>query len=133
MVDTQTRNARRVLQGTVTGDRMDKTITVRVERRFKHPKYGKYVKRHKKYHAHDESNEARVGDVVELMATRPLSKSKRWRLVRILERSLLEGDELAPVEIPGQEEAIETTGADPRGAQAIRHADADAEQAGGDA
>ena len=103
----ETRNARRLLPGIVTGDRMDKTITVRVERRFKHPKYGKYVKRHKKYHAHDENNEAKVGDTVELMATRPLSKTKRWRLVRILEVSEVDAGELAPVEIPGQEQELE--------------------------
>ena len=90
MSDTQTsqaRNRRRVIQGVVTSDKMDKSITVLVERRFAHPKYGKFVRSHKKYHAHDERNEAHVGDTVEVMATRPLSKTKRWRLVDVVERA----------------------------------------------
>ena len=81
---TTTRNTRRTLQGVVTSDKMDKTISVLVERTYKHPKYGKYVRRHKKYLAHDEEGKATVGDVVELASTRPLSKTKRWRLVRVL-------------------------------------------------
>ena len=91
MSDTQTqdRNRRRVLQGVVTSDKMDKSITVLVERRFAHPKYGKFVRSHKKYHAHDEQNEAHVGDTVEVAATRPLSKTKRWRLVRIIDSPLI--------------------------------------------
>lgn len=79
------RNARRVLQGVVTSAKMDKTITVEVERRFAHPKYGKFVRKHKKYHAHDEANQASLGDTVEIMSVRPVSKLKRWRLVRIVE------------------------------------------------
>lgn len=78
------RNARRSLQGTVVSTKMDKTITVRVERRFKHPKYGKYVRSHKKFMAHDEENKALEGDFVEIAATRPMSKQKRWRLVRVI-------------------------------------------------
>jgi small subunit ribosomal protein S17 len=83
------RNRRRVLQGTVTSASCSKTITVLVERTFAHPKYGKFVRKHKKYHAHDERNEAQVGDVVEIMATRPMSKLKRWRLTRIVESPAL--------------------------------------------
>jgi small subunit ribosomal protein S17 len=78
---------RRVLQGIVHSDKMEKTITVAVERRFKHPKYGKYVVHTKRYATHDEKNEARSGDRVEIAETRPLSKSKRWRLLRIMERA----------------------------------------------
>lgn len=95
------RNRRRVLQGVVSSAKMDKTITVKVERRFAHPKYGKFVRSHKKYHAHDESSTAAVGDTVEIMGTRPLSKLKRWRLVRVVEANRLattstaEGEELA--------------------------------------
>ena len=76
-----------VLQGTVRSSRMDKTITVSVVRRFKHPKYGKYVLRTKRYYVHDEKNDARPGDTVVISETRPLSKTKRWRLVEILERA----------------------------------------------
>jgi small subunit ribosomal protein S17 len=84
---TVTRNKRGRIWGTVVGDRMDKTITVRVERTYKHPKYGKYVRRHTRYHAHDEKNEAHVGDQVELMECRPLSKTKRFRLIRVTQRA----------------------------------------------
>lgn len=85
MSDTKTDNRRKVLkQGTVTSAKMQKTITVRVDRLVKHPLYGKYVKRKSNVHAHDESNEAKVGDFVEVEFTRPLSKLKRWRLVRII-------------------------------------------------
>jgi small subunit ribosomal protein S17 len=72
---------------------MDKTISVRVERLFKHPKYKKYIRKHSKVHAHDETNDANVGDTVELMECRPLSKTKRWRLVRVVERAeIVEGE-----------------------------------------
>ena len=84
MVETQPRQTRRVLQGVVTSSRMAKTITVRVERAFRHPKYGKIVRQHKKYHAHDEQELARVGDQVEIASTRPISKIKRWRLARVV-------------------------------------------------
>ncbi len=83
------RNARRNLQGIVASDKMDKSIVVRVERTFAHPKYGKFVRRHKNYVAHDEQRQAKVGDTVEIAATRPLSKTKRWRLVRIVETAKL--------------------------------------------
>ena len=91
MSEQRERNRRRVVHGVVSSDRMDKTITVAIERRFKHPKYKKYIRRHSKVYAHDEGNAARVGDNVELMECRPLSKSKRWRLVKVLERSTLAG------------------------------------------
>jgi small subunit ribosomal protein S17 len=80
------RGQRKVREGAVVSDRMDKTIVVSVERRFAHPLYGKQVKRHKKYYAHDEDNAARVGDVVRIMETRPLSKKKRWRLIEVVSR-----------------------------------------------
>ena len=80
------RGRRKVRQGIVVGDRAEKTVTVMVERRFAHPLYGKQVKRTRKYHAHDEANEHRVGDTVLIMETRPLSKTKRWRVVELIER-----------------------------------------------
>ena len=90
MTDQQ-RSRRRSVQGTVSSDKMDKTITVSVERLFKHPKYKKYIRKHSKVQAHDERNEAGVEDMVELMECRPLSKSKRWRLVRVVEKAKFEG------------------------------------------
>ncbi|MBK9150563.1 MAG: 30S ribosomal protein S17 [Saprospiraceae bacterium] len=78
---------RKVRIGVVASDKMDKTITVLVERRLKHPIYGKFVKRSKKFFAHDENNECREGDLVKITETRPLSKNKSWRLVEILERA----------------------------------------------
>ena len=80
------RNRRKVRTGLVVSDRAEKTVTVMVERRFAPPLYGKQVKRTKKYHAHDETNECRVGDTVSIMETRPLSKTKRWRVVELIER-----------------------------------------------
>ena len=87
---TDTRNARRLLQGTVTGAKCAKTISVSVERTYRHAKYGKFVRKRKKYMAHDENDEAAVGDKVEIVSTRPLSKLKRWRLVRIVEKAVLQ-------------------------------------------
>ncbi len=81
------RNLRKTRIGLVTSDKMDKTITVSVERRLKHPIYGKFVKKTNKFHAHDEKNECGVGDKVRIMETRPISKSKRWRLVEIIEKA----------------------------------------------
>ena len=72
---------RRILQGVVVGDKTDKTITVRVERRVMHPIYKKIVKRSRKYHAHDEDNRHKVGDVVRIVECRPISKTKSWRVV----------------------------------------------------
>jgi small subunit ribosomal protein S17 len=77
----------RTVTGRVTSDKMDKTITVLIERRVKHPIYGKYVKRSTKLHAHDEQNECKEGDVVTIEACRPLSKSKAWRLVKVVEKA----------------------------------------------
>jgi small subunit ribosomal protein S17 len=81
------RNPRRRLQGIVTSNKMQKTITVLWERQVRHPKFQKIVKRRTKLHAHDEKNEAKIGDLVEVMATRPLSKTKTWRLVKVLRRA----------------------------------------------
>lgn len=81
---SETRNSRRSLQGVVTSDAMQETITVRVERRYKHPLYGKFVRSHKKYMAHDAENAAKVGDLVSIVACRPMSKHKRWRLENIV-------------------------------------------------
>ena len=82
----QTKGRRKVRQGTVVSDRMDKTVVVAVERMLAHPLYGKQVSRSKRYQAHDEDNEYRVGDVVRIEETRPLSKLKRWRVLELLER-----------------------------------------------
>lgn len=82
----ETRNLRKARIGVVTSNKMDKTITVAVERKVKHPIYGKFVKKTTRFHAHDEKNEASIGDLVRIMETRPLSKTKRWRLVDIVEK-----------------------------------------------
>ena len=76
---------KRELQGTVVSDKQDKTVVVRVERRFTHPVMKKTVRRSKKFHAHDEQNQANVGDVVRIVETRPLSKTKSWRLAEVVE------------------------------------------------
>ena len=81
------RNIRRSVHGVVTSDKMDKTITVLVETYKRHAKYGKRVKYIKKFKAHDENNEARIGDVVEIVETRPLSATKRFRLVSIISKA----------------------------------------------
>lgn len=78
------RSVRRTEMGIVISSKMDKTIVVEVSRLSKHPKYEKYVKKRVRFHAHDEKNEAQTGDTVEIMATRPISKSKRWRMVKIV-------------------------------------------------
>ena len=83
----ETRNLRKTRIGIVSSDKMDKTITVAAKFKEKHPIYGKFVNKTKKYHAHDEKNECQVGDKVLLMETRPLSKTKRWRLVEIIEKA----------------------------------------------
>jgi small subunit ribosomal protein S17 len=82
----ETRNLRKERTGVVFSNKMDKTITVAVKWKEKHPIYGKFVNKTKKYHAHDEKNECSIGDTVRIMETRPLSKLKRWRLVEIIER-----------------------------------------------
>ncbi len=81
------RNLRKVRTGKVVSDKMDKTIVVAVEDHVKHPLYKKIVKRTYKLHAHDENNECRKGDTVKVMETRPLSKTKRWRLVEVMEKA----------------------------------------------
>ncbi len=81
------RNVRKEKVGIVTSDKMDKSITVKVERRLQHPIYGKFVKKSTKFMAHDEENSCGIGDTVKIAETRPLSKNKRWRLVEIIERA----------------------------------------------
>ncbi|MTV81898.1 30S ribosomal protein S17 [Secundilactobacillus folii] len=82
------RNARKTYRGRVTSDKMDKTITVSVETYKNHPVYGKRIKYTKKYKAHDENNEAKIGDIVEIMETRPLSKTVRFRLLNVVEKAV---------------------------------------------
>ena len=81
------RNIRKQRVGVVTSNKMDKTISVSVERRLRHPIYGKFVKKSKKFMAHDENNECQIGDKVRIMETRPMSARKRWRLVEVLEKA----------------------------------------------
>jgi small subunit ribosomal protein S17 len=81
------RNFRKVKVGVVVSNKMEKSITVAVERKVKHPMYGKFTKKTTKFMAHDEKNECNAGDKVKIMETRPLSKNKRWRLVEIVERA----------------------------------------------
>jgi small subunit ribosomal protein S17 len=78
---------KRTLTGKVVSDKMDKTITVKIERQVKHPLYGKFIKRSTKVHAHDESNECKMGDTVTVVECRPLSKSKSWQLVEVVEKA----------------------------------------------
>ena len=80
------RGNRKVLIGKVVSNKMDKTIVVAVEEQLRHPAYGKIIKRTNKFKAHDEDNQCSIGDVVEIMETRPLSREKRWRLVQILQK-----------------------------------------------
>ena len=81
------RNLRKERIGVVTSDKMEKTITVSIERKVKHPIYGKFVKTTKRFKAHDEKNDAKQGDIVKISETRPLSKTKRWRLVEVMEKA----------------------------------------------
>lgn len=87
MLTMEKRNLRKERIGMVTSDKMDKSIVVAVERKKKHPKYGKFVKTTTKFVAHDEKNESNIGDTVKIMETRPLSKTKNWRMVEIVERA----------------------------------------------
>ena len=80
------RNLRKTRIGVVTSNKMTKTITVAVERKVKHPMYGKFLKKTTRFHAHDEKNECSIGDTVKIMESRPLSKTKRWRLVEVVEK-----------------------------------------------
>jgi small subunit ribosomal protein S17 len=86
-METIERKLRKQKTGVVVSTKMDKTIAVQVERRLMHPIYGKFVKRSKKFFAHDEENTCKPGDLVRIMETRPLSKMKRWRLVEVIERA----------------------------------------------
>jgi len=81
------RNLRKTRIGVVTSNKMNKTITVAVERKVKHPIYGKFVKKTTKFHAHDEKDECTMGDIVKIMETRPLSKTKRWRMVEVVAKA----------------------------------------------
>ncbi len=83
----ETRNLRKERVGVVTSNKMDKTVTVAVKWKEKHPIYGKFVNKTKKFHAHDDKNDCGIGDTVRIMETRPLSKTKRWRVVEITERA----------------------------------------------
>lgn len=83
----ETRTPRKERTGIVVSNKMEKSIVVEVQRRVKHPKYGKFIKRSSRFMAHDEKNETNIGDTVRIMETRPLSKNKCWRLVEILERA----------------------------------------------
>ena len=80
------RNLRKTRIGVVTSNKMTKTITVAVERKVKHPMYGKFLKKTTKFHAHDEKNECSIGDTVKIMESRPLTKTERWRLVEVVEK-----------------------------------------------
>jgi len=87
MVEQQNAKVARSLTGRVVSDKMDKTVTVLVERRVKHPLYGKVIRLSKKYHAHDANNECHAGDTVEIAECRPISKSKAWTVVRLVEKA----------------------------------------------
>jgi small subunit ribosomal protein S17 len=88
MAETTERGQRRVAVGVVTSAKMNKTRRVEIPRLVKHPRYGKYIKRRTICHVHDENNESRVGDTVEIMETRPLSKTKHWRLLRVVKHGV---------------------------------------------
>ncbi|GBD13218.1 30S ribosomal protein S17 [bacterium HR24] len=101
--DTVNYGRRKVMEGVVVSDRMQKTVVVAVERVTRHPLYKKTIRRTKKYHAHDENNECRVGDRVLIVESRPLSRTKRWRVARILQRA-------EQVEVRAEEVDLETLG-----------------------
>ena len=90
------RGVQRRLRGTVASDRCTKTITVEVVRHYRHPKYGKMVRQNLRVHAHDEAREAHVGDAVEIVECRPMSRTKRWRLLRVIERNPEQAPAAAP-------------------------------------
>src|SRR5262245_42546882 len=99
MAEQATRGRRRTFVGVVTSDKMNKTRRVEIPRLIKHARYGKYIRRRTVCHVHDEGNESRMGDTVEIMETRPLSKTKTWRLVRVVTK--------APVSAPPTKEVAE--------------------------
>lgn len=124
---------KRILTGTVVSDKTDKTVTVKVERRVKHPLYGKIIKRSKKYHAHDEGNEFGVGDTVRIEETRPISKTKTWK---VLDRLVASKGQAVEAELDVKEAT--PTGAPEEKKQAAKKAatkkdEAEAEKAGADA
>ena len=90
MMEQSNKKLRRVLQGRVISDKMQKTITVLIEKRMQHPLYGKFVSKSKKYHAHDETNQCRAGDMVEISESRPLSKTKAWVVTKVLNAAVVE-------------------------------------------
>ena len=104
---TATRNSRRTLNGSVAANSTAKTITVIVERTYRHARYGKFVRRKKKYMVHDEQETAQVGDLVEIIATRPLSKHKRWRLGTVLSSSAFGASSPVSAEL-AEKTALET-------------------------
>jgi len=87
MSETQVRTVRKIREGIVASNKMDNTIVVALVERVRHPKYDKFVMRTKKLYAHDEANDAKIGDKVRIVETRPMSKTKRWRVVEVLERA----------------------------------------------
>lgn len=91
-MENNSRQTRKLRRGVVVSDKMDKTVVVKTEMMKLHPLYKKFIKRSKKFHAHDENNEARIGDTVEIIETRPLSRTKRWRVLRIVNRSIEIGE-----------------------------------------
>ena len=93
--DASERNQRRTLIGIVTSTKMQQTLTVQVERTFRHRKYGKFMRERKRYHVHAENGAANVGDKVEIIGTRPISKLKRWRLVRVISAGIERGVDVA--------------------------------------
>ncbi len=84
---TDQQDSSRILTGLVVSNKMDKTVTIRVERKVQHPLYGKFIRRSTKVHVHDEDNQCQIGDMVTVEQCRPISKSKTWRLVKVLERA----------------------------------------------
>ena len=112
--EQRTRKAARLVTGIVTGDKMDKTRSVMVSRLVKHPLYKKYIRRRTTFKVHDEKNSSRTGDKVVISQTRPLSKTKRWRLVEVVQR----GKAYTP-QPSDAADAAETTGAETTGAEAI--------------
>ena len=87
MNDQEKKSLRRTLVGKVVSDKMDKTVTVLIERQLKHPLYGKIIVRSNKYHAHDETNQAKTGDVVEIQEGRPISRTKAWTVTRVVQQA----------------------------------------------
>src|SRR5262245_33387673 len=104
MAETATRGKRRVAVGVVTSDKMNKTRRVEIPRLVKHLRYGKYIRRRTICHVHDEQNESRMGDTVEIMETRPMSKTKHWRLVRVVTKAPLAAP--AAQEVAGEQQPV---------------------------